>query len=202
MIHGSVGGARKRGVGCGSAFKKPEALWTGSTMALKEAEPEAFRKLVAPPSLFRRQPYFTRAKKTLILRTSLCQKLLQPLWRIEIQVSCDSSVCWSESTVQQNFTPHSWNPFSPLTFSLFLYVKVEATFLFIGYNRFWWWIKVTGTFKSVRVKFYCLNLFTFVGVSDSLERSQSSGEMIVRKPGGGNNRRVSIVEPRKKEQSK
>ena len=51
MIHGSVGGTRKRGVGCGSAFKKPEALWTGSAMALKEAEPEALKKMVAPPSL-------------------------------------------------------------------------------------------------------------------------------------------------------
>ena len=51
MIHGSVGGARKRGVERGSAFNLPEAHWTGSAMALKESESEALRKLVPPTSL-------------------------------------------------------------------------------------------------------------------------------------------------------
>ena len=51
MIHGSVGGAKKGGVERGNAFSKPEALRTGSAVVLKEAEPEALRKLAPPPSL-------------------------------------------------------------------------------------------------------------------------------------------------------
>ena len=51
MIRGSVGRARKRGVGSGSAFTLPEALWTGSAMALEKAESEAFRKLAPRPSI-------------------------------------------------------------------------------------------------------------------------------------------------------
>ena len=41
----------KRGVQRGSSINNPEALWTGSAMALREAEPEAFKKLAPPPSL-------------------------------------------------------------------------------------------------------------------------------------------------------
>ena len=51
MIQKSRGGTRKRGAERGSAFNQLEAFWTGSDMALKEAKPEAFRKLAPPPSL-------------------------------------------------------------------------------------------------------------------------------------------------------
>ena len=50
-IRGSVGGARKRGVERGGAVNQSESLWTGSAMALKEPESEAFRKQAPPPSL-------------------------------------------------------------------------------------------------------------------------------------------------------
>ena len=92
------GGARKRGVERGSAFYKPEALWTGSTMTLKVEELEALRKLAPPPSLYITKPSLLLCAAQMMVATGQCHSVYgsRTVFGISIFVESTLLTKWDE----------------------------------------------------------------------------------------------------------